>query len=384
MKIVLFCLSPLLAWAADSVPGRLLYEIRPGADRKAAEQMLNRLARSHGKGGDQGHVHQAEIAPEIQESVRKALDASGLFAYVEPDYYAEPAAAPDDPSFVNQWSLTTIQAPGAWDLSKGAGVIAILDSGIDAAHADLKPVLTAGWSFYKNSADTADLNGHGTAVAGVAAAATNNLVGVAGVAWGARIMPLAIADTRAYATYSAMANAIRYAADHEVRVINLSYGGTSPSSTLQSAVDYAWNKGAVVFASAMNANTSTLYYPAACRNVVAVAATDRFNNKASWSNYGSHIAIAAPGASILTTSRGGGYGYWSGTSFAAPITAGIANLMLAARPELTATELVTVLIQTATDLGAPGFDPYYGAGLVNARKAIETVRYGSFLPRIVP
>jgi thermitase len=170
--------------------------------------------------------------------------------------------------------------------------------------------------------------------------------------------------------YSDIANAIVYAADRRVRVINVSIGGSDPSSVLQSAINYAWGKGAVVFASAMNASTSTPYYPAACDLAIAVSATDSSDIQAGFSNYGTWIDLSAPGVSILTTSNGGGYGYWSGTSFSSPLTAGVAALALSVNPSLSASALVSILQRSAVDLGSPGFDQSFGWGRVNARAAV--------------
>jgi hypothetical protein len=212
--------------------------------------------------------------------------------------------------------------------------------------------------------------GHGTATAGTIAAATNNGAGVAGVAWGNPIMPLIVVDSTGFASYSNIASAITYAADHGVRIMNISIAGSGASSTLQSAINYAWNKGAVVFASAGNFSTSTPYYPAACDNAVAVSATESSDLLASYSNFGSWIDLAAPGSGILTTNTGGSYASWSGTSFSSPVAAGVAALVLSERPSLTAAGLVSLLEQNSDDLGAPGFDASYGYGRVNAYKAV--------------
>lgn len=184
-------------------------------------------------------------------------------------------------------------------------------------------------------------------------------------------MPLVISDpSTGRATYSNMAKAIIYAADHGVRVINMSFSGTSSSSTLQNAVNYAWNKGAVFFASAGNAGSSTPVYPAACDNAVAVSATTSSDAIASFSNYGDWIDIAAPGSSIYTTGKDGGYRSASGTSFSSPIAAGLAALLFSVNPGLSNAMVVDFITQNADDLGAPGFDPYYGHGRINVYKSL--------------
>ena len=135
-------------------------------------------------------------------------------------------------------------------------------------------------------------------------------------------------------------------------------------------MDYAWSKGALVIASAMNNSTSSPFYPAACNHVIAVAATDSNDHLAGFSNYGSWISIAAPGTNILTTVNGGGYGFWSGTSFSSPVVAGVAALCLSVNPSLTNAELVAMLLKGADDIGAPGFDSQFGWGRVNAYKVV--------------
>ena len=161
---------------------------------------------------------------------------------------------------------------------------------------------------------------------------SNNYIGVTGIVWNNPLMPLRISDPNGWATYSAMASAMIYAADRGVKVMNISFAGSSSSSTLQNAVNYAWSKGAIVFASAGNYSTNTPYYPAACNNAVSVAATTSSDSPASFSNYGTWIDLSAPGVSILTTNNGGGYGSWSGTSFSSPITAGLGALVFSANP----------------------------------------------------
>jgi subtilisin family serine protease len=258
----------------------------------------------------------------------------------------------------------------------GASVlVAVIDSGVYASHPDLAAKLVGGgWNFVEGSADTADTMGHGTAVSGALAAATNNGIGVAGVSWSSPVLPLVVVNRDDVAAYSDIAAAIQYAADRGARIINISVGGKSPSSALQSAVDYAWKKGAVIFASAMNRGTDERYYPAACARVVSVSATDGNDRLAAFSNYGEWITLAAPGTNILSTVDGGGYGYWFGTSFASPIVAGVAALCLAVNPGLTNEELVSLLVETADDLGPPGRDTSFGWGRVNAYRAVMAAR----------
>ncbi|HEX5432373.1 MAG TPA: S8 family serine peptidase [Bryobacteraceae bacterium] len=338
------------------------------ADRSYIERRGARLA-----GRERGiNVSVLDVDPYRQAEIRQSLEQSGRFAFVEPDYIAHAMATPNDPDYPQQWHLPIIQAPSAWDIETGSlrVPIAMVDSGVDPTHPDLAANIVPGWSFLTQNTDTHDVLGHGTATAGTVAAIGDNGVGVSGVAWNLSIMPLVVLDSTNFATYSNIAAAIDYAADHGVRVVSISIGGTSPSSTLQQAVDYAWSKGTVVIAAAGNNGTSTPIYPAACQYVVAVGATDSNDAHTSWSSYGSWVDLAAPGLNIMTTQNGGGYAGVSGTSFSAPIVAGVAALMISENPSLTAQNIVDKLEQTADDLGDPGFDQYYGWGRVNAYKAL--------------
>jgi Subtilisin-like serine proteases len=358
--------------AADSVPGQLLVQSRLGANSSAVARTLAANGAGVQKEIPQIRVHVLRVAEPAIDRVQQALAASGLFSFVERDHTARVVATPNDPNFVSEWHLNKIQAPNAWNITTGSASITIgmADSGVDPTHEDLASKLVPGWSFLTGTSNTADVQGHGTETAGSAAAATNNGKGVAAAGWSNTVMPLQVVDSTGYASYSNMASAITYAADHGVRIVNLSLAGSSASSTLESAVSYAWNKGTVVFASAGNYSTSTPYYPAACTNAVAVSATTASDTLSSYSNYGNWIVLSAPGDSILTPMNGGGYGYMSGTSFSSPIVASVAALVLSVRPSLSASALVSLLEQNTDDLGAPGFDPSFGWGRVNAYKAV--------------
>lgn len=308
-------------------------------------------------------------------TVKAALAKNPNFDFVEENFIAQGMIVPNDPGFASQWHHTKIMSASAWEMGVGSTSIpiAIIDSGVDPNHPDLIAKLMPGFNFVANNSDTSDTYGHGTAVAGSAAAASNNATGVAGVSWNSPIMPLAVLDSNNLASYSRIANAIIYAVDHGAKVINLSLGGPNFSSTMDNAVNYAWNNGVLVFASAANYNTSAPYYPAACTNAVAVAATDSADNKASFSNYGDWITVTAPGVSILTTNNGGGYGSWSGTSFSSPITAGLAALIWSVNPQLTHQQVLDILKNTADDIGATGFDSVFGYGRINAYNAMMEV-----------
>lgn len=361
---------------AKFVQDELLVQVKPGAPLEKIHKAFADEGASVAGEIPQLNIRRIKIPAHLREKARKNFSKNPNFKFVEPNYIADPTTTPNDPSYPSQWHLPKISAPLGWDTVTGSPSvdIAIADSGVDPTHPDLASKLIPGYNFYDNNTNTSDVYGHGTKVAGAAAAIGNNGIGVSGVSWGSAIMPLRVSDTAGYGYYSMMANAIVYAADHGVRIVNLSFGGTSSSSTLQSAIDYAWSKGTIVFASAGNSNVSTLTYPAACNHAVAVAATDSADNKASFSNYGSWITVSAPGTSIYTTANGGGYASVSGTSFSAPITAGAAALILSVNPLLSAQQVVDILKQGTDDLGTPGFDQYFGYGRVNVAKAVAVAQ----------
>lgn len=386
MKRVLFFSATLLTTAAlfgkDHAAGRLIVQTA----RSARPDSIGHAFASHGarvvKTLPQIGVSVLSIDEAQSDRIAKSLSSTGLFTFVEQDFVARASATPNDPSYSLQWHLPKIQAPTAWDLTTGAaGVpIALIDSGVDSTHPDLSSKVVAGWNYIGSNSDTSDQLGHGTETAGVLAAASNNGFGIAGVSWANTIMPLVVLNGANFAYYSDIASAINYAADHGVRVVNISIGGSTSSSVMQSAVDYAWSKGTVVFAAAGNSSNSTLNYPAACTNAVAVSATDANDALAYFSSYGSDIDVAAPGTSIVTTVMGGGTSAVDGTSFSSPIAAGVAALMLAANPSLSATQVVSLLEQNSDDLGPAGWDPQFGWGRVNAYRAVTAAKNAGTAP----
>jgi thermitase len=308
-----------------------------------------------------------------------ALKARPDVEFAEPDAVATAFGSTNDPFFTTgqQWHLAKIQAPSAWDVTTGSQnvVIAVVDTGVAANHPDLAgKVLGGGYDFVSNDNDPSDDNGHGTSVAGAAAATSNNGVGVAGVSWASPILPIKVLDSTGSGNHSAIANGIVYAADRGVRVINLSLGGTSGSQTLQDAVAYAWNKGAVVVAAAGNNGNNIPCYPAAYTQAVAVSATNSSDLRTSWSNYGTYVDIAAPGENIITTAAPDVYSSANGTSFSSPVTSGVVALMAAANPQLTNAKLVDLLLRNADDIAAPGVDVDSGNGRVNASRAVFAAR----------
>jgi subtilisin family serine protease len=360
---------------ANSVPDRLLVKPRDGIDESA----LQNLFAAHGA---QQHaaIHQINVrilhVPEAaRDHVLDALQHNSKIEFAELDQLKEPFVVPNDPYYGSQWHLSKIQCAQAWDFTTGKPevVIAVVDTGIAFTHSDLAGKILPGYDFGSNDGDPTDVGAHGTAVAGTAAALSNNGTGVTGVAWGNRILPVKVFDSSGYASDSNIAKGIMYAADQGARVINLSLGGPGASSTLQNAIDYAWNRNAVVVAAAGNYGDSIAVYPAACHNVVAVGSVDSSDTRSTFSSYGSWLTLSAPGEIIFTTQNSSTslYVAASGTSFASPIVAGVVALMASANTQLSNAQIVDLLKQSTDDLGTTGFDIYYGFGRVNAYKAVR-------------
>lgn len=359
------------AWAEKPAfaQGRLLVQARIGVSDAELDDVLSEHGGQRLGTLEKIRVHVVSVPPQAEEAVARALSKHPKIAFAEPDALIPPDdTIPNDPQYASQWHLPLVKAPAAWDYTLGDGVVAaVLDTGVDAAHPDLAGKLVPGWNMYDNNADTSDVYGHGTNVAGVIGAAANNGLGVASLAWNAKIMPVRISQPDGYAYYSTIANGVIWAADHGARVANISYMVTG-SSTVTSAANYFRQKGGLLFASAGNTGAfeSTPENP----SIVSVSATTSSDLKASWSSYGNYVDLAAPGAGILTTARGGGYASVSGTSFSSPAAAGVAALVFSVNPAFTPDQVETVLKQTAVDLGTSGWDTYYGYGRVNAHAAI--------------
>ncbi|HEX2907936.1 MAG TPA: S8 family serine peptidase, partial [Phototrophicaceae bacterium] len=269
----------------------------------------------------------------IPEAVaNQPLPASPALAASEPDYQvAALVIEANDPLYDQQWSLPVIGAADGWtQLPDNAPTVtvAVIDSGVCADHPDLSGRILPGYDFVSNDTTPQDDFGHGCGVTGIIAANTGNTAGMAGIAPNAQIMPLRVLDERGLGTYSNVAAALVYAADHGAQIINLTLGGLNSSAVLQNAVNYAAGKGVLVIAAAGNTGGAVLY-PAAYDAVVAVAAVDANLQRSSFSSFGPQVDLLAPGRDILTTARDGGYILMTGTSFAAPEAAGIAALQLA-------------------------------------------------------
>lgn len=363
---------PSLAAAADEThaPGRILVMPLPGLSDANFVKVLNThggRARKVGRAG----LHIVDLpTPGNERVIAAQLARHPHIKFAEVDQRLPPNFAPNDPYAGSQWHLTKIGAATAWDVTQGAGVtVAILDSGVDGSHPDLAASMVAGWNFYDNNANTADVQGHGTAVAGTVAALSNNGAGVASVAGAAKIMPVRISDANAWAYFSTIAQGLTWAADNGARVANVSYGGVTGSAAVQQAAQYMKSKGGLVFVSAGNNGVAETYAPTT--TMVTVSATDANDQLTGWSSYGPAVTLAAPGDNIWTTSRGGNYGQWWGTSFSSPVAAGVAALVMSAKPQLSSSQVESLLYATAVDLGAAGRDDRFGFGRVDAGAAMR-------------
>ena len=285
-----------------------------------------------------------------------------------------------DPLRASQWGLDRLQAETAWSSGLATGeVVAVLDTGVDAAHPDLAGVVAPGRDLVAGTGTAGtDPHGHGTHVAGVIAATAGNGVGGAGLAQGARILPVRVLDEDGGGTDAAVAEGVLWAVDNGATVVNLSLGGPSPSAVLDGAVRYALGRGVVVVAASGNEGEhgDPVLYPAATPGVLAVGAVDSGDVRPAWSSSGSHVGVVAPGVGVLSTVPGGGHESWQGTSMAAPFAAAAVALLQASSPALSPSEVVARLMATAQDRGAVGRDALYGAGVVDvvaARRAAVTV-----------
>lgn len=397
LAVVLLVAPPGLGSAAPGPgrarvqPGEVLVELRSGAsaDRVAARAGAGQAAVTRGsiaklevaRGRERARAEQLRTDPDVVAAapnyVRRALDVT-----------------PNDPGYTQQWHLPQIRAPAAWDQTTGSPSVkvAILDSGVDLAHPDLVANLLPGTNLlcsdqtwtpptptYCATATAQDDFGHGTHVAGITGAAGNNALGVSGVNWRVGIVPVKVLDATGSGTDAQIIAGIDWAIADGANVINLSIGGPGQSGVLDAAVRRAWDAGIVVVTAAGNAGSSEPFYPAASPGSLAVGATDTFDRASGYSNYGPHLAIAAPGDNIYSTLplAQGAYGVKTGTSMSAPVVAGAAALGRALRPGLDNWHVVGALLASADKVGnypydATGRNQHLGYGRLNAAAALAT------------
>jgi hypothetical protein len=327
--------------------------------------------------------------------------------WIEPRFVYQTTHIPDDPYYTNQWSLVKIKAADAWEISKGdtSVIIGIVDTGVDWDHPDIAANLWVNWNEIPDNGIDDDGNGfvddflgwdfggldgtpdnnpiedrpeHGTHVAGIASAVSDNGIGVASIGYNCKVMAIKACrdDYRsptntAYIIYGY--EGIVYAANNGAKIINCSWGGTGYSIFGQETIDYATSLGALVVAAAGNSNTINEHFPSGYKNVLSVAATDEGDMKSSYSNYGYSIDVSAPGNSIYSTWQNDTYLYASGTSMASPLTAGLAGLVKSKFPGYNPLQVAEQIRSTADNINSmnPSFTNLLGKGRINAKRALE-------------
>lgn len=301
------------------------------------------------------------------------VQKANLSSYIEPNLKFHVDFVPNDIEWAKQWGPKKIEADYAWDTTTGnrSILVAVIDTGIDYNHPDLeKNYVALGYDWVNNDTDPMDDNSHGTHCAGIIAAETNNSKGIAGIAQ-VSIMAEKAFNPSGDGLEDDVANAIIHAVDQGADILSNSWGDYEESQLIRNAMNYAYAHGLLIVAAAGNEATSSMLYPAAYDEVIAVTATTSTDNKASFSNYGDWVEIAAPGDTIYSTVLGSSYGYKSGTSMACPHVAAVAALIWSRFPNATRDWVRAQLRYTSDDLGDLGFDQYFGYGRVNARRAVE-------------
>lgn len=360
----------------DSVaPNEIIVKYKSTTSETERDNQRRKSKASLKKRIDKLHVEVVTFNEGTIPEKIKEFKNNPFVEYAEPNYKAAAFAITNDTALSQQWGLYKINAANqttlsAWDSTIGSSVVkvAILDTGIEESHSDLLGKVVGNANF-TNTTTVFDQNGHGTHVAGITAAATNNGNGVAGTGYNTVLLNGKVLDDSGSGYYSWIANGVVWAADQGANVINLSLGGSSSSQTLQDAINYAWSKGVVIVAAAGNNNTSTPNYPAYYANAIAVAATDANDARASFSNYGNWVDVAAPGTSIYSTYKGNVYATMSGTSMATPFAAGTAALIWAKGTCTTNVCVREKLEKTADPISGTG--TAWTWGRINAYKAVS-------------
>lgn len=320
-----------------------------------------------------------------EERFARELEKLNAVGYAERVPVMRPSFTPNDlgpqSGTNNQWGLWRINAQDAWDITTGSGsgiVVAIVDDAVLVTHPDLIPNLLPGYDVADNDTDPMPNNSamtHGTHVAGISGAATNNGVGIASIGFGIRILPVKSSNQSEVIT-DAYAGVI-WAADNNADVINMSWGGSGFSNTGQNIITYAYDAGCVNVAAAGNDNTSQIFYPAGYNHVISVASTTTNDAKSGFSNFGNWIDVSAPGSAIRSTYFNSSftptYANLQGTSMASPMVAGLAGLVWSVNPEMSADQIIECVVNTTDNISGanPSFPNQLGTGRINAFAAVQ-------------
>lgn len=315
-------------------------------------------------------------ADQAEEYANELAQLPGILE-VTPDYPLELTWEPTDPGYQqgHQWALETLGTEIAWEFSMGKNVVvAVLDTGIDTNHPDLKNQIVPGYNFVDDNTDVSDQCGHGTHVSGIIAAEANNDTGGIGIAHAAQIMPVKVIGETCRGSHSALMKGIKYAADQGVRILVITSGSTYEHAGVHDAILYAREKGALVVVSAGNKANDEAFYPGSFSESFTVAGTAQDDAVYEASTYGPQIDISAPAVDIYApywnAENGSTYVLMDGTSMAAPQVAAVAALIVAIEPDISLEDLENRLLSTATDVGDTGWDPHYGWGRLSAWGAV--------------
>lgn len=348
----------------------------PSEMRRLERELARTGARIRKRSADGGAV-----LVEAPASVDAAAFAAQV-AEAVPVSFAEPAGIvaasliPTDPDYRHQWGLPVVDAPEAWDHSWGSAdvVVAVIDSGVEFDHPDLKNrLLAGGWDFVDDDAIPQDGLGHGTGVAGIVVAEQDNGVFGSGVAPGVRVLPIRVLGDNGLGLTFDVAQAVRYATDHGADVINLSLGSEDDDAELSLALQYAFDHDVVIVAASGNSHPDPIEFPARVPGVIAVGAIDQSYVIGGFSCRGPELDFVAPGVVVYSTAPGGRAGFWTGTSAASPMVAGSVALLLSHDPDATIAEIESALRATARDLGPAGRDDTFGNGVVQVGDALKTL-----------
>lgn len=357
------------AHAVDSTQ-RVLVKFRPLVPKILQDRLHSQLGARLTESLLADRTFVVRVPAGREEIIAQNYQKSFWVEYAEPDGLVQALEIPNDPLFSQQWGQVKIKTPQAWDTTIGSSQvqIAILDTGITNSHDDLTSQVES-WVNFSSAPTSFDQNGHGSHVAGIAAAITNNGLGAAGTGRQTHLQSVKVLGDNGSGYYSWVINGIYWAADNGAEVINMSLGGSSGSTSLKEAINYAWNKGVVLVAAAGNNGNSWPVYPAYYTNNIAVAATDQNDNKAYFSTYGSWVDVAAPGVAIVSTLPNNSYAFYNGTSMATPHVAGVAALIKAAFPGFSNQQVRNKLEETADKISGTG--SYWTYGRVNALAAVS-------------